>query len=239
MRWRRLLAATLLAGIVVIPALARSDAGAQVTIPTTLPTLPTTTTTTEPEPTTTTTEPDGESTTTTTEPDGESTTTTTEPEGESTTTTTEPPGAPEGALSISAPAAVLLAPDTPVGPVTISGALGTVTVQDDRGAVGAAWTATVTTSHFVTGGGTAAETIDRANVAYWSGPAVATAGIGVFTPGQLTALEASALDVPRTAFSMASGIGDNSVSWSPTLVVTVPASAVAGTYTGTVTHSVA
>jgi hypothetical protein len=43
----------------------------------------------------------------------------------------------------------------------------------------------------------------------------------------------------RTAFTLASGVGDNSLSWNPTLIVAVPAAAVAGTYTGTVTHSVA
>ena len=35
------------------------------------------------------------------------------------------------------------------------------------------------------------------------------------------------------------GVGDNTASWDPALSVAVPASAVAGTYTGTLTHSVA
>ncbi|MEU6410670.1 hypothetical protein [Microbispora sp. NPDC046933] len=35
------------------------------------------------------------------------------------------------------------------------------------------------------------------------------------------------------------GSGDNSATWDPTIVITVPAQAVAGTYTGTVNHSVA
>jgi hypothetical protein len=50
---------------------------------------------------------------------------------------------------------------------------------------------------------------------------------------------AQSLSVPRTAFTLTLGVGDNSATWNPTLIVSVPASAVAGVYTGTVTHSVA
>ena len=34
------------------------------------------------------------------------------------------------------------------------------------------------------------------------------------------------------------GNGDNSASWDPAVQVSVPATAVAGTYTATITHSV-
>jgi hypothetical protein len=34
-------------------------------------------------------------------------------------------------------------------------------------------------------------------------------------------------------------VGDNSASWNPTFIVSLPAAAVVGTYTGTVTHSAA
>jgi hypothetical protein len=34
-------------------------------------------------------------------------------------------------------------------------------------------------------------------------------------------------------------VGNNTTTWNPTLIVTIPSTAVAGTYTGTVTHSVA
>ena len=59
------------------------------------------------------------------------------------------------------------------------------------------------------------------------------------TPGQLTAAQAQSLSTARTAFSVLLAVGNNTVAWNPTVVVTVPASAVAGTYTGTITHSVA
>jgi hypothetical protein len=91
----------------------------------------------------------------------------------------------------------------------------------------------------VTGGGTAQETIPPAQVTYWSGPATATAGTGTFTPGQATSAAAVSLTTPRTAFSLISGTSITSASWNPTLSVSVPAAAVAGTYTATITHSVA
>jgi hypothetical protein len=46
------------------------------------------------------------------------------------------------------------------------------------------------------------------------------------------------LTVPRVAFSLTGGSGVNSASWNPTLSVQVPAAAVAGTYTATITESV-
>jgi len=88
-----------------------------------------------------------------------------------------------------------------------------------------------------TGGVLAGKTLIR--VTYWSGTATTVSGTGTFTPGQLTAASAVNLSVARTAFSLTGGGGTNSASWNPTLSVLVPASAVAGTYTATITHSVA
>lgn len=117
--------------------------------------------------------------------------------------------------------------------------MGLVQVTDARALLLPTWTATVSSTDFTTGGATTAETIVKANVSYWSGLATATTGIGVFVPGQATALLAQSLSAPRTAYSLTSGTGSNSATWNPTLVVAVPGAAVAGTYTGTVTHSVA
>jgi hypothetical protein len=145
--------------------------------------------------------------------------------------------APAGALSITVPATASLGSIAPGG--TLSGALGAVTVSDGRGLPTASWTATVSTTTFTTGGATTAETIAKSVVSYWSGPATSTAGAGTFTPGQLTAANAQALSVTRTAFTLSGGTGNTSATWNPTLVIHVPAQAVGGTYTGTVTHSVA
>jgi hypothetical protein len=60
-----------------------------------------------------------------------------------------------------------------------------------------------------------------------------------FVPGQLLAANAVAIDTLTTAMSLTAGAGSNAASWNPTLIVAIPAGAVAGLYTGTVTHSVA
>lgn len=142
-----------------------------------------------------------------------------------------------GALTISAPASINLgdsASDT-----ALQGTIGPVTVTDLRGTLLGSWTASVTSTDFTTGGGTANETIPKAGAAYASGAATATDGVGTFVPGQLTVLLAAPLTDQVTAFTGAALVGNNTVTWNPTLRVTIPNSAVAGTYTGTVTHSVA
>jgi large repetitive protein len=142
-----------------------------------------------------------------------------------------------GALAITVPSTAALPGAAPGG--TTSAALGTVTVTDTRGIANASWTATVTGTTFVTGGSSTQETIPLSRVTYWSGPATATTGTGTFTPGQASAATAVNLTTPRTAFSLISGTSITSASWTPTLSISVPAAAVAGTYTATITHSVA
>ncbi|MBC9731472.1 hypothetical protein [Streptomyces sp. TRM68367] len=136
-------------------------------------------------------------------------------------------------LTISAPANATLSSAAPGGQAT--GALGNVTVNDQRSQLNTTWTATVSLAApgFTTGAGTAAETIPGSNVTYDPGAAINPVN-PPFTPGT-----AGTLAAPRTAFSRASGNGANSVSWNPTLTVSVPASSVSGDYQGTVTHSVA
>ncbi|MEV0233844.1 hypothetical protein [Nonomuraea sp. NPDC050786] len=145
-----------------------------------------------------------------------------------------------GGLTINVPnSPVSIGSGTPGN--QISGPLGTIMVSDQRATLTATWVASVVaaTGGFTTGGGTAAETIPNTAVLYWSGAATGTTGTGTFVPGQANAGAAQSLDVSRTAFSKTTGSGDNSASWNPTIVINVPAQAVAGTYTGTVNHSVA
>ncbi|MFY1674789.1 hypothetical protein ACN27G_33445 [Plantactinospora sp. WMMB334] len=144
-----------------------------------------------------------------------------------------------GTLDITVPATADLGTGSPDS--AIEGQLGAVTVTDDRASDDASWTATVTSTDFTTGTGTASETILASEIDYWSGAATATTGNGTFTPGQANAGAAAPLDTttPLTAFTHAGGTGNNSASWNPTLVVNVPLDNVAGVYTGTVTHSVA
>jgi|SRR5581483_610360 len=144
----------------------------------------------------------------------------------------------EAALAITVPTSTNLG-SASITSASLTAHLGTVTVTDDR-KLGLSWTATVSCTNFTTGGATAPETIPKVFLSYWSGPATATSGLTIAIPGQLTAAQATNLGTSHTAFS-ATGIAlvTNSASWNPTLIVNVPAGIVAGTYTGTITHSVA
>jgi len=143
-----------------------------------------------------------------------------------------------GALSISAPSSKALG-SAATGSASITAQLGTTTVTDARGALLGSWTGSVASTDFTTGLATANETIAKTDADYWSGAATASTGLGTFTPGQLLVANKVTLASSRTAFSAASVIGNNSVSWNPTVGINVPAAAVAGTYSGTITHSVA
>ena len=144
----------------------------------------------------------------------------------------------EAAVAITAPASVNLG-SRATGSPNLSAQLGTVTVTAS-GLVAPSFTATVSATVFLTGGGSANQTIGKASISYWSGPATAVIGLlGSGTPGQPTAAQAQALSVTRTAFAGQGTLLSISASWNPTIIINIPASAVAGTYSGTITHSVA
>jgi hypothetical protein len=139
-------------------------------------------------------------------------------------------------LSINVPGTASLGAGAPG--TTVSGNLGLVTVTDERALLSAGWNASVIATDFTTGGGSSVETIPNINVLYWSGGAVSTTGPGTFTPGQPSAADAQIINVPRTAFSLSAGSGNDSATWNPTVVINIPIGTVGGIYTGTVTHSV-
>jgi hypothetical protein len=135
-----------------------------------------------------------------------------------------------GALSLSAPATANLGSGAPG--TTISGALGNVTVTDNRALLAASWTTTASSTSFVTGGSTGPEMIPASDAAYAPGT-VTTTGTITATPSSITLSGTAQTVVTGTA-----GVGDNTATWNPTMVVSVPAAAVGGTYTGTLVHSV-
>lgn len=147
-------------------------------------------------------------------------------------------GSPAGAaLGISVPSSANLGA-VPSGSSTISSQLGAVTVTAS-GLVLPSYTASVSTTTFTTGAGAPSQTIGKPSLAYWSGPATSTTGVQNTTPGQANAAAAQVLTASRTAFSSTGLVLSISTTWRPTFVVTIPSAAVAGTYSGTVTHSVA
>ncbi|MGH3391636.1 MAG: hypothetical protein ACRDOO_22430 [Actinomadura sp.] len=151
-----------------------------------------------------------------------------------------------GALTINVPDGPLLLGNANAG-TTISnsftGAGGTVvTVSDLRAVINPTWTASVIAGAggFTTGAGTAAETIDNVNALYLSGNATTLPATGTSTAGQpVPPGTPVTLDVSRTAFSHTGGNGNNITAWDPTISINVPAQAVAGTYSGSINHSVA
>ena len=136
-----------------------------------------------------------------------------------------------GPLSITAPATASLGSAAPGG--TLSAGLGTVQVTDDRG-FGAGWTATVAASGFATGTGTPAETIPAADAQYVIAALATTIGSATFTPVPTTQLSAT----PQPVVTATNVNGNTTVTWDPTINVTIPGSAVGGDYTATITHSV-
>jgi hypothetical protein len=135
-----------------------------------------------------------------------------------------------GALTMTAPTAAALGSGAPGG--SISSQLGTVTVTDNRALASASWTATVASTTFTTGTGTGAETIPVADAFYDPG-AITTTGLITVTP---TGVVLS--NTPQAVVAGTAGAGNNSASWNPRIVMTVPTTAVSGSYTGTITHSV-
>jgi hypothetical protein len=121
---------------------------------------------------------------------------------------------------------------------TLTAHLGSVTASGG-GLLGVQVTANVSCSDFKTGSGTAHETISKTNVFYWSGPATAFSGlVGSGTPGQPTSADQVSCATSQQAFQGQALLLSVSVTWNPTIVIHIPASAVVGTYTGTVTHTV-
>lgn len=140
-----------------------------------------------------------------------------------------------GTLSISQPSTATLG-STAVGSLTFSGSLGPVTVTDMRGST-LGWTASVVSTDFTTGAtpGTY-QTVAASSIAYASGTGTAATGdIGTFTTGVVPSMSSTTAGTAGIWV----GTGNNIVTWNPTLTFTLSPSQVAGTYSGTVTHSVA
>jgi len=133
-----------------------------------------------------------------------------------------------GALTITTPDSVNLgsgAPGTTIGPTD----LGTVTVNDNRASASASWSATVSSTNFTSG----SQTIPATDATYTTGTVTPTGTITITTVPTLALTGAAQPVVTGSA-----GSGDNSATWDPTIAIAVPVSAVAGLYTGTITHSV-
>ena len=133
-----------------------------------------------------------------------------------------------GGLSVSAPGSADLG-SVSSGATSVSGSLGTVTVTDQRGLILGNWTATASSTNFAHSSDSAYD-IAKTGAVYASG-AVSGSGGGA-SVGVGGALAAPVVAATRL------GAGNNSASWNPTVTVALSPTAVVGTYTATITHSV-
>ncbi|MHA6797665.1 WxL domain-containing protein (plasmid) [Pseudonocardia bannensis] len=135
-----------------------------------------------------------------------------------------------GTLAVADPASVVLPGVTArVGTQTVSGPLGEVSVTDNRGGT-AAWAAQVSSTAFT---GPNSTSVPATAVSY-SAPAPTSTGTVTLTAAASPDLSVAAAVVSASAVS-----GANTAAWNPTITITVPGGALAGAYTGTITHSVA
>ncbi|MFJ1795033.1 hypothetical protein [Kitasatospora griseola] len=132
-----------------------------------------------------------------------------------------------GALTLSVPVSAVLGSGAPG--TSISAPIGPCTVVDDRALLSASWTVTAAETDFVNG----LSTIPATDADYTVGT-VTTTGTITATPTNVTLGNAA-----QTVLTGSGGVGDNTATWDPTITVHVPASAVGGLYTGTLTQSVA
>jgi len=136
-----------------------------------------------------------------------------------------------GTLLLTAPASVNLGGALPGA--TVSGTLGNIGLTDNRALLSASWTVTAASTAFTTGTGTSAETIPVGDATYDPGTVTST---GTITTSEAPVTLSTA---GQTVVSGTAGVGNNSASWSPTEAIAIPASAVGGLYTSTLTESAA
>jgi hypothetical protein len=101
-------------------------------------------------------------------------------------------------------------------------------VIDDRALVSASWSVTAGETNFASG----LQTIPATDATYQVGT-VTTTGTITVTPTDITLSNS-----PQTVLTGSAGVGDNTATWDPTVTVAVPAAAIGGTYSGTLTQSV-
>ena len=135
-----------------------------------------------------------------------------------------------GALAISAPILSVSLGSQPVSTSssTISGPLGLVTVTDLRGGA-TTWTASVISTAFTP---TAGPADPASNVSYVAGTITP---IGPVVGTAVAAPNLTGVSIVVTGVST----GISSDTWNPTVSVVVPGGYAPGTYTATITHSVA
>ena len=119
--------------------------------------------------------------------------------------------------------------NTPDGTM-ISGQLGEVKVRDNRNAAAdSGWVATAVATELTPKKGPG---ISPDNIRYDPGPIDKQGAVTIEAADSVT------LDQARAVVTASEIGGNNVASWTPTITITIPAEITAGTYRGTISHSV-
>jgi hypothetical protein len=135
---------------------------------------------------------------------------------------------PVGSLSISVPEN--MPPKTLTAGETVNIELGQVVVTDTRGVSGAFWITSAQSKMMSDGLG---NTFGAENFSYGIRNLINTGGL------TLVVNSLSSMQNLSTVLSATNGAAVNSASWTPVISVFVPVDQVAGTYSGSIVHSVA
>jgi hypothetical protein len=138
-----------------------------------------------------------------------------------------------GSLTLSAPgsASLTAAGNLGVTGTSVSGSLGSSTVTDSRGSLAHTVTVNMSSTDFTDA---ASDVIAKSNAAGSSGATVPT-GVAVAVPtltGQTIGASGGA-----TILQLTGVVGAASTTYNPTVTVTIPANAIAGSYSGTITQT--
>jgi hypothetical protein len=144
-----------------------------------------------------------------------------------------------GSLSIAEPATTSLTSGSvaSLAGTAFTGSLGSTTVTDSRGGV-TGWTASIAQTTAFADTGT---TIPVGNTKVWVSGAIVPTGVATVSSGTY-ATQATGLALTASAQSFVTAtavVGTNSATFNPSVAVTVPSNATAGTYSGVITQTVA
>jgi hypothetical protein len=131
-----------------------------------------------------------------------------------------------GGVSLAAPPTAVLSAGIPGTNSTVT--LGNTTVTDARAGI-LNWTATVSLSALTVGD----ETIPTTAASYFASTASLTGGSVLIAPSSQLDLSTA-----KTSQETSTVSGNNTAIWTALLTVPIPAQALAGTYSGTLTQSV-
>ena len=143
-----------------------------------------------------------------------------------------------GSLSIAEPGTAALTGGTvaSLAGSALTGSLGNTTVTDQRGGV-TGWASTMAQTTAFSDTNT---TIPVGNTKAWVTAAIVPTGVAAVTSGTyLTQGTGLALTGTAASFVTATAVvGNNSATFNPSIAVTIPSNATAGSYSGVITQTV-